>query len=91
MDLLMHHLQTFLLVLMAAFMSSWVRAGDIDDLQGAWETTFEQNGRTYRAAKTIKNRIETVEVFDGERLMKRQSVRTKTKTPPDLRCDLRVR
>ena len=74
MDLLLHQLQTSLFVLMAAFMSSWAYGGDLDDLQGKWETTFEQNGRSYRAVKTIKNRTETVEVFDGEMLMKRHSV-----------------
>ena len=49
-------------------------ASDLDKLQGTWETSFRQEGKTYRAVKTIQDQTETVEVFDGERLMKRHSV-----------------
>ena len=54
----MLRLQDVLFVLMATFAPSWANAGDLEDLQGAWETTFEQNGKTYRAVRTIKDRNE---------------------------------
>jgi len=73
-DLLMLQFRNALFVLMAAFAPSCANAGDLDSLQGAWETTFEQNGKTYRAVKTIKERNESVEVYDGQTLMKKHEV-----------------
>lgn len=67
-------LKHFLLVVVLAITPTVVFASDLDKLQGDWETSFQQDGKIYRAVKTIKGQTETVEVFDGERLMKRHSV-----------------
>ena len=78
-DLRMLRLQYVLFVLIATVAQSWANAGDLEDLQGAWETTFEQNGKTYRAVKTIKDRNESVEVYDGQTLMKKHDVEFEVK------------
>ena len=70
----MQQLRNVLFVLMALLAPSRGNAGDLESLQGAWETTFEQNGKTYRAVKTIKERNESVEVYDGQTLMKKHEV-----------------
>lgn len=63
-----------LVVVVLAISPAIVFASDLEDLQGDWETSFQQDGNVYRAVKTIKGQTETVEVYDGERLMKRHSV-----------------
>ena len=67
-------LKRMILVVVFSISPTFVFAGDLDTLQGEWETTFEQGGRIYRAVKSIKGKTETVEVCDGDRLMKRHSV-----------------
>lgn len=70
----MPRLRNLLFVLATVVLPASSFAGDLDSLQGSWETNFRQNERTYRAVKTIKGQTETVEVFDGEKLMKKHSV-----------------
>lgn len=67
-------LQHLLFVVGLVISSASVFGSDLENLQGDWETSFQQDGKVYRAVKTIKGQTETVEVFDGERLMKRHSV-----------------
>ena len=67
-------LKYFLFVMVLAVSPVIVFASDLDKLQGDWETSFQQDGKVYRVIKTIKGQTETVEVLDGERVMKRHSV-----------------
>jgi hypothetical protein len=54
--------------------SASLAAGDLETLQGIWETTIQQNGRQYRAVKTVEGNCETVDVFAGEHLIRRHVV-----------------
>jgi len=51
-----------------------LRADDLADLQGSWESEVKQQGATLKVVKTIVGQQETVEVFDKEKLVHRHVV-----------------
>lgn len=55
-------------------------AGDLESLQGQWEMSFQQQGRPLRVVKTIEGNRETVDVFDGEKLLKQHVVEFELET-----------
>jgi len=42
---------------------------DLEKLQGRWERELKQNGQTYRVVKEIVDRVETVTIYDGPRIV----------------------
>jgi len=49
-------------------------AGDLETLQGSWESTIQQNGKTLRIVKTIEGKSETLDVYLGKQLLRRHVV-----------------
>ena len=49
-------------------------AGDLQDLQGTWETTITVQGKPYTIQKTIKDNTETLDLLLGDQLVKRHEV-----------------
>jgi hypothetical protein len=50
-------------------------AGELEELQGKWEMKFQDNGRILRAIKTVRDDTETVETYDGAKLVHRHVVK----------------
>ena len=57
-------------------MSPRISLGDeLKELQGKWETGFQENGSNMRAIKFIEGETETVETYDGNQLVHRHVVK----------------
>lgn len=52
-----------------------VIASELNALQGKWEFHFQQQGRQLRAVKIVEGDKETVETFDGDKLVHRHIVK----------------
>jgi len=59
--------------LLAAMASASV-ASELELLQGKWESRFQQQGRNLRVLKMIEKNLETVETYDGDKLVHRHVV-----------------
>lgn len=59
--------------LLATF-SSVCAAAELDSLQGKWESRFQEQGRALRVLKIIDRNRETVETYDGDKLIHRHLV-----------------
>lgn len=59
--------------LLATFSSVCV-ATELDSLQGKWESRFQEQGRALRVLKIIDRNRETVETYDGDKLVHRHVV-----------------
>jgi hypothetical protein len=49
-------------------------ATELESLQGKWESRFQELGRTLRVLKIIDKNRETVETYDGDKLVHRHVV-----------------
>lgn len=54
--------------------SSVCVATELESLQGKWESQFQEQGRTLRVLKIIDKNRETVETYDGDKLVHRHVV-----------------
>jgi hypothetical protein len=59
--------------LLAAMASASV-ASEMESLQGKWESRFQEQGRNLRVLKIIEKNLETVETYDGDKLVHRHVV-----------------
>lgn len=49
-------------------------ASELESLQGKWESRFQEHGKALRVLKIIDKNRETVETYDGDRLVHRHVV-----------------
>ena len=59
--------------LLAALPSALI-ASELEALQGKWESRFQEQGKALRVLKIIDKNRETVETYDGDRLVHRHEV-----------------
>ena len=57
-----------------AALPSGVIASELEALQGRWESRFQEQGKALRVLKIIDKNRETVETYDGDRLVHRHEV-----------------
>lgn len=78
-----HTLVMFAFGVLATLPSACI-ASELESLQGKWESSFQEQGRTLRVLKTVDGSRETVETYDGDRLVHRHIVTLEEKQAGDM-------